>query len=104
MPEPRLRLRPGIRVSERSDRTLQVGLHPGRRVVLRDEPAVRAALTLLGHGVEPGRVDLDQHDLLGRLTTAGLVTDADDEVTRARLRAGAAVEVKATGPVRASLA
>ncbi len=41
MSEPRLRLRPGIRVSERSDRTLQVGLHPGRRLVLPDDPAVR---------------------------------------------------------------
>lgn len=103
MPEPRLRLRPGIRVSERSDRTLQVGLHPGHRLVLRDDPAVRGALTLLSHGVGPGRLSPDQRDLLDRLLAAGLVADADGDLARSRAADRALVEVRATGSVRTTL-
>lgn len=103
MSEPRLRLRRGIRVSERSDRTLQVGLHPGRRLVLPDDPAVRGALTLLRHGVEPGRLGTDQRDLLHRLDRAGLVADPDDDVARARASEQALVDVRATGTVRTEL-
>lgn len=103
MPEPRLRLRPGIRVSERSDRTLQVGLHPGHRLVLPDDPTVRGALTLLGHGVGPGRLSLDQRDLLDRLTAAGLVAEADADLARARAADRALVDVRAPSSVRTSL-
>lgn len=103
MSEARVRLRPGIRVSERSDRTLQVGLHPGRRLVLPDDQAVRGALTLLDHGVTPGRLDAHQRDHLRRLTEAGLVADPDDDVARARALDRARVDVRATGEVRASL-
>lgn len=103
MSEPRLRLRPGIRVSDRSDSTLQVGLHPGRRLVLPDDPSVRGALTLLGHGVEPARLDLDQRDLAGRLADAGLVADPDEDVTRCRIAERALVEVRASGAVRTTL-
>lgn len=103
MSEPRVRLRPGIRASERSDTTLQVGLHPGHRLVLPDDPAVRGALTLLGHGVEPGRLDGAQRDLLRRLTEAGLVADPDDDVALARARDRARVDVMATGEVGTTL-
>lgn len=103
VPEPRLRLRPGIRVSERTDRTLQVGLHPGHRLVLPDDPAVRGALSLLGHGVDPGRLDPDQLDLVRRLTAAGLVADPDDHVARSRAVDRALVEVSATDPIRTML-
>ena len=100
MSEARLRLRPGIRVSERSDTTLQVGLHPGRRLVLPDDPTVRGALALLGHGVEPRRLD---PDLLHRLTEARLLTGPDHDVARSRARRQARVEVLATGAARATL-
>ena len=98
MSERRVRLRPGIRVSERSDTTLQVGLHPGQRLVLPDDPTVRGALALLGHGVEPRRLD---PDLLRRLTEAGLLTDPDHDVVRSRGQGR--VAVLATGAVRATL-
>lgn len=95
-----VRLRPGIRVSDRSDTRLQVGLHPGHRLVLRDDPTVRGALTSLGHGVEPRRLD---PDLLRRLTEAELLTDPDQEQARSRARSLAGVEVHATGAERSAL-
>ena len=100
MPEPRVRLRPGIRVSRRSDTTVQVGLHPGHRLVLPDDPTVRGALALLAHGVEPGRLD---RDLLRRLTEARLLTDPDREVVLSRARGRGSAAVVATGAVRATL-
>lgn len=100
MSERRVRLRPGIRVSDRSDTTLQVGLHPGHQLVLPDDPTVRGALALLGHGVEPRRLD---PDLLRRLTAAGLLTDPDHDVARSRARRQAGVEVQAAGADRAAL-
>lgn len=103
MTEPRLRLRPGLRVSGRSDSTLQVGLHPGRRLALPDDPAVRGALALLGHGVAPGRLDVDQREVAGRLADAGLVSDPDEDVARCRAAERALVEVRATGAVRTTL-
>ncbi|HET8969568.1 MAG TPA: hypothetical protein VFN19_00800 [Candidatus Nanopelagicales bacterium] len=103
MSEPRVRLRPGVRVSDRTDTTLQVGLHPGRSLVLPDAPDVRAALTLLGHGVEPRRLDPGQRDLLRRLTRVGLVDDPDHDVARSRATGRAGVEVAAPDGVRTSL-
>ena len=98
MSQPRVRLRPGIRISERSDTTLQVGLHPGHRLVLPDDPTVRGALALLGHGVEPHRL---HPDLLRRLAETGLLIDPDHDAGRSR--AQARVAVVATGAVRATL-
>ncbi|MEJ7794565.1 MAG: hypothetical protein WKF50_03370 [Nocardioides sp.] len=98
--EPRVRLRPGIRISERSGTTLQVGLHPGQRLVLPDDPTVRGALALLGHGVEPRRLD---PELLRRLTEALLLTDPDHDAVRSKARGQARVEVVAPGAVRGAL-
>jgi len=103
MSETRVRFRPGIRVSERSDTTLQVGLHPGRSLVLPDDPAVRGALALLGHGVTSGRLEADQRDLLRRLTEAGLAADPDDDVVCSRALDRARVEVTANGEVRSAV-
>lgn len=103
MSETRVRFRPGIRVSERSDTTLQLGLHPGRSLVLPDDPTVRGALALLAHGVTTERLDADQHDLLRRVTEAGLAADPDDEVVRSRVLDRARVEVEANGEVRSAV-
>lgn len=100
MSEPRVRLRPGIRVSDRSDTTLQVGLHPGHRLVLPDDPTVRGSLALLGNGVEPRRLD---PDLLRRLSEAGLLAGDEDGHARSRARRQAAVEVHAASTERATL-
>ncbi|MGZ5403750.1 MAG: hypothetical protein ACXWDL_03800 [Nocardioides sp.] len=100
MSAPRVRLRPGIRVSDRSDTTLQVGLHPGHRLVLPDDPTVRGALALLRHGVEPRRLD---PDLLRRLSGARLLTDPDHELARSRVRQRTGVEVRAAGADRATV-
>jgi len=43
-------LRPGLLVTRRDDRTLQVGLETRRRVGLPDAPEMRAALTALAAG------------------------------------------------------
>ena len=103
MPRPRVRLRPGLRVSVRSDTTLQVGLHPGHRVVLPDLPHVRALLTMLVHGVEAERLDDDQCEPLRRLSEGGLLLDADDEVVRSRARERGRVEVVASAAVSATV-
>ena len=52
-------LRPGLRVTRRDDDHLQVGLEPGRRVVLPARPAVRRLLSDLEVGLRPDLDDLD---------------------------------------------
>lgn len=89
----RVCLRRGIRVSERGDSTLQVGLHPSSRVVLADTADVRALLGILAYGVEPDRVSRGQRDVLTRLQRAGLIVGADAALVRSRLRERASVEV-----------
>ena len=100
MSRPRVRLRPGLRVSVRGNATLQVGLHPGHRVVLPDLPHVRALLTLLGHGVDAERLADDQREPLRRLGRGGLLLDADDDVVRSRARERGRVEVVASQAVQ----
>ncbi len=92
---PRLRLRPGMRVSDRSDSTVQVGLHPGRHVVLPDTGDVRALLSVLAHGIDADRVSIDQRDPLNRLRDAGLLVDPDDGLLRSRVRDRTRVRVSA---------
>lgn len=96
MPAPRVRLRPGIRVCERGDGAVQLGLHPGHRLVLADDPTSRGALALLASGVEPARLD---PELLHRLMAARLLTDPGTRRSSARER----VAVVATDEVRAPL-
>lgn len=92
---PRLRLRPGIRVSDRSDSTLQVGLHPGNHVVLPDTGDVRALLSVLAHGIDADRLPVDQRDPLNRLRDAALLVDPDDALLRSRVRDRTQVQVYA---------
>ena len=100
MSRPRVRLRPGLRVSVRDGATLQVGLHPGHRAVLPDLPHVRSLLTLLAHGVDVDRLAHDQREPLRRLSREGLLLDADDEVARSRARERGRVEVVANPSVQ----
>lgn len=92
---PRLRLRPGMRVSDRSDSTVQVGLHPGHHVVLPDTGDVRALLSVLAHGIDADRVPVDQRDPLNRLRDAALLVDPDDALLRSRVRDHTRVRVYA---------
>lgn len=46
----RYRLQPGVRLVERDDGRLQVGLRAGHRLVLPDSPSVRRRLTALSRG------------------------------------------------------
>jgi hypothetical protein len=75
-------LRPGLRVVRRDDRHLQVGVHPGQRVVLPDDPTVRAVLADLRAGRRPPVTDPSVRRCCRALAGRGLLVDAD-EVGRA---------------------
>lgn len=87
----RLRLWPGLRVTERRDGWLQVGLHPGRRVLLRDTPGVRRLLdqlsggTTTGHDSDAPDTDLELH-ALEVLHGAGLLVRAEELAARRQRR------------------
>lgn len=72
----RSRLAPGVRVSDRGDGTLQVGVHADRRLVVADDPAARDLLDRLRHGLDPTRLPAGQRDLLRRLERTGLLQPA----------------------------
>lgn len=84
-----LRLWPGLRITERGDGWVQVGLHPGRRAVLRDTPGVRRLLDRLHAGTATTgdllHSDLERHamELLHR---SGLLVGADELADRLRQR------------------
>jgi bacteriocin biosynthesis cyclodehydratase domain-containing protein len=117
-------LRPGLRVARRDESSLQVGLEPGRRLVLPDRPLVREALTALGPGPipdlsSPAAVDtvavlathgllVDRHEVSAALArtrepvqraavTAAFASHGDDGATRLRARASARVAVRSVG-------
>lgn len=94
-PGTRLRLRPGVRVSVRGADLLQVGIHPGHRLVLPATVEVRRLLALLGQGLLPARLDPADRDLLERLQAAGLVSPAEEDTVRHRVREAARVAVDA---------
>jgi hypothetical protein len=73
MPSPRLRLATGLRVTDRGDGSLQVGLHTDRRLVLPDEPPIRQLLTRLRHPADPDRMSATERAIVDRLTAAGLL-------------------------------
>lgn len=90
-------LRPGTHVLRRGSGELQVGLDPGRALVLPDSPTVRESLRLLGAPAdvasyaETGVVDL--------LADHGLVLD-EQELATSRVpapRAGSSVQVRGFG-------
>ena len=99
----RVRLGPGLRVSDRSDDVLQVGLHPGHRLVLPDDHDTRALLDRLRHGVDPDRLPPPQRCRLRLLDAAGLLVPAVPAPVRSS-RSGAAVEVDAPEGDRAVVA
>lgn len=82
---PRSRLAPGVRVSDRGDRALQVGLHPDRRLVLEDSPATRELLERLRGGLDPATLPPAQGALLRALERAGLLVDPTASAPPARL-------------------
>ena len=71
-------LRPGLRVTRRDDAHLQIGLHPGLRVVLPDRPAVRQMLADLEVGRRPALDDLEVRRCAHALATRNLLVDAGD--------------------------
>jgi hypothetical protein len=91
----RVQLAPGLRLTERRDGSLQVGLHADRRLVLPDEPAVRAVLTRLRHPVDPVALSGAERVVAERLGAAGLLEDAHDTARRTATRATAPVQVLA---------
>jgi hypothetical protein len=99
----RVRLGPGLRVSDRSDDVLQVGLHPGHRLVLPDDHDTRALLDRLRHGVDPDRLPPPQRSRLRLLDAAGLLVPAVPAPVSPS-RSGAAVEVDAPEGDRAVVA
>ena len=71
-------LRPGVRVVRRDHDRLQVGLLPGERLLLPDDPAVRALLDAVAAGERP---DLGSDRVRGwalALLEHGLVVDRDE--------------------------
>ena len=71
-------LRPGVRVVRRGHGRLQVGLLPGERLLLPDDPAVRALLDAVAAGERP---DLGSDRVCGwalALLEHGLVVDRDE--------------------------
>ncbi|MGI8646297.1 MAG: TOMM precursor leader peptide-binding protein [Nocardioides sp.] len=72
-------LRPGLLVTRRDDRTLQVGLEPRRRVGLPDAPEMRAALKALATGALADDPDLAASEAAAeavrRLVAADLLVD-----------------------------
>jgi bacteriocin biosynthesis cyclodehydratase domain-containing protein len=72
----RLVLRPGVHVLRRSASELQIGLHPGRALVLPDRPSVRALLAGLS---SPASAPPEGYDggTVALLVEAGLLVDAD---------------------------
>ncbi|WP_164477977.1 hypothetical protein [Nocardioides pantholopis] len=101
----RLRLLPGLPVLRRDERHLQVGLEPGRAVVLPDEPGVRRVLAeARAGGVHPDGPHATDHPAaraLQVLAEAGLITDPADLAARHLARAACLVEVDASADVRA---
>ncbi len=95
MTSARVRLAPGLRVTERRDGTLQVGLHADRRLVLPHGPEVRAVLARLRHPVDPAALSDAERVLTERLEAAGLLEDERDVARRAATRAAAAIAVVA---------
>ncbi len=95
MTSQRVRLAPGLRVTERRDGTLQVGLHADRSLALPDEPGVRAVLARLRHHLDPTTLTDAERRLTDRLTAARLLEDVADATVRAATRAAASIEVLA---------
>jgi hypothetical protein len=69
----RLRLAAGLRVSERGDGRVQVGLHPDRRALLPDEPPTRQLLERLRHPVDPDRLTPAERVVVESLLVEGLL-------------------------------
>ncbi len=91
----RVRLGAGVRVSDRSGESLQVGLHPGRSAVLPDRPDVRAVLERLRHGVDPGLLRAEAADVLDRLDAGHLLVPTDEPSSRSRARQTARIALDA---------
>ena len=81
-------LRPGFRVVRRDDTHLQLGLDDPDRLVLRDQPGLREALTR-PERTAPGTLA----PVLDRLVAEGWIVDAD------RLRADARAKLASRSPV-----
>jgi hypothetical protein len=92
----RLRLAAGLRVSERGDGRLQIGLHPDRRALLPDEPQARQLLSRLRYPVDPDRLPPAERSIVGTLLARGLL-----EPDLPRHQPTAAVELLAPEPTAA---
>ena len=101
---PRVRLRPGLRVARRGDGHLQVGLHPGERVVVADREPVRRLLRALAQGVDAAASGPADQALVTRLADRGLLRPVDEVVWRRRLRQAVRVGVVAAEPARSAAA
>lgn len=91
----RVRLGAGVRVSDRSGESLQVGLHPGRSAVLPDRPEVRAVLERLRHGMDPRLLRAEAAEVVDRLDAGRLLVAVDEPLTRSRARRDARIAVDA---------
>ncbi|MGH3346758.1 MAG: hypothetical protein ACRDO4_07230 [Nocardioides sp.] len=100
MPSPRVRLAAGLRVTDRGDGSLQVGLHPDRRLLLPDDAPVRALLTRLRHPADPGRMSESERSLVDRLTAAGLLEQEHAATPEATATSGT-VQILAPDPAAA---
>lgn len=77
----RLRLAVGLRVTERGDGRLQVGLHHDHRLLLADDPSVRQLLTRLRHLLDPDRTTAAERAVIEQLAVAGLLEHEDPSPT-----------------------
>lgn len=105
VPASSLQLAPGVRVVARGTDRLQVGLHDGRRLVVRRSPAADRLLADLAHGhvVAPETANRAAATavLLDRLRAARLVVSVDEVVRARAARRDTRVLVTVAGPGRA---
>ena len=93
-----LRLRAGVPVVRRDGTRLQVGAHPGRRVVLPATDDHTALLVRLRAGVDPVGLPPRQAALVASLTAAGLVVAPAERSRRTALRAATRVHLPGSSP------
>ena len=93
-----LRLRAGVPVVRRDGTHLQVGAHPGRRVVLPATDDSAALLARLGAGLDPVGLPPRSAALVASLSVAGLVVAPAERTRRAGLRAATGVHLPGSSP------
>lgn len=93
----RVRLAPGVRVTERGYGAWQVGLHHDRRLLLTASPGDLALLERLRTGLDPaGALPAGERELLARCDRAGLLVDGTPAAAPPPVTLDAPADLRAT--------